>query len=158
MAIGEARAHTGMGAQLQKGDGNSPENFVSIMGIKNITGPGISRDTVDVTDMNSPNGYREFIGSLVDGGEVSFEANFLPLDDTQNQVAGGFMAEFDKGSCDSRGNWRIILPECQGEPDGYFEFAGIVTGQEVEIPMDDVMGFSGTIKVSGRPALILESD
>lgn len=155
--MADSNAHTGMGAHVQKGDGNSPENFVSVLGIKSITGPQISRDTIDVTDMNSSGGWREFIGGLVDAGEVSFDANFLPRDPTQNQEDGGFMAEFDKTSCDSRGNWRILLPECAGEPEGYFQFSGIVTGQQVEIPMDDVMGFSGTIKVSGRPELVLES-
>jgi hypothetical protein len=147
-------AHTGMGTQIQKGDGQSPENFVSVLGIKNITGPGISRDAVETTDMNS-DGWRTFIGGLIDAGEVSFEANFLPRDPTQNQEEGGFMAEFDKGSCNSRGNWRILLPECEGDPEVYFEFAGIVTGQEVEFPMEEVMGFSGTIKVSGRPELVV---
>jgi hypothetical protein len=46
--------------------------------------------------MQSPNGWREFIGGLVDAGEVTFEANLLPRNETQNQEAGGFMAEFDK--------------------------------------------------------------
>lgn len=153
--MADSNAHIGLGAQLQRGDGNSPENFVAVMGIKSITGPGIKRDAVDVTDMNSPN-FKEYIGGLVDGGTVSFEANFLPRDATQNQTAGGFMAEFDKSSCDSRGNWRLTLPPCDGEPEGYFEFAGIVTGQSVTIPMADVMGFTGEITVSGRPVLVIE--
>lgn len=148
-------AHIGAGAELQKGDGASPENFVSVMGIKSISGPGITRDAVETTDM-STEGWRTFIGGLKDGGEVSFEANFLPTDPTQNQTAGGFMAEFDKGSCDSKGNWRILLPKCDGEPDSSWEFEGVVTGQEVEIPLEDVMGFNGTIKVSGRPELVIE--
>ncbi len=151
-----AGPHTGYGAEIQKGVGNSPENFISVLGVKSINGPGITRDTVDVTTMQSAGGYREFIGALVDGGEVSFDANFLPLDETQNQAEGGFMAEFDKGSCDSRSNWRILLPACEGDPEAYFAFRGIVTGQEVEIPLEDVMGFSGTIKVSGRPELVIE--
>lgn len=148
-------AHIGQGAQIQRGDGNSPENFVAVLGITNITGPNMQREAIDVTDMDSGT-YRKFIGGLVDAGEVQFEANFLPRNDTQNQSEGGFMAEFDKGSCDSRGNWRITLPACAGEPDGYFEFAGVVTGQSIQIPMETKMAFSGTIKVSGRPTLVLE--
>ena len=38
----------------------------------------------------------------------------------------------------------------------YLEFAGILSGQNIEIPMDDLMGFEGTIKVSGRPELVIE--
>lgn len=152
--MADSDAHIGLGAHLQKGDGNSPENFISILGIKSITGPGIKRDAIDVTDMDSGT-FREFIGGLVSGGTISFDANFLPRDPTQNQSAGGFMAEFDKTSCDSRGNFRITLPECEGDSEGYFEFSGIVTGQSVTIPMDQVMAFSGEITVSGRPTLVI---
>lgn len=149
-------AHIGAGTELQKGDGQSPQNFVSIMGIKSVSGPGLSRDAVETTDM-STEGWRTFIGGLKDGGEVGFEANFLPTDPTQNQTEGGFMAEFDKNSCDSNTDWRILLPQCAGEPDAYFEFNGIVTGQEVDLPLEEVMGFNGTIKVSGRPELVVEA-
>lgn len=155
--MADSDAHIGFGALLQKGDGASPENFISIMGVKSITGPQIKRDTIDVTDMQSPSGWREFIGGLVDAGEITFDANFLPRDATQNQEANGFMAEFDKSSCDSRGNWRITLPECEGDAEGYFEFAGIVSGQQIEMPLDDLMSFSGTIKVSGRPTLHIDT-
>ena len=148
--------HTGKGAELQRGDGTSPENFVSVLGIKSISGPSMQRDMHDVTDMDSST-FREFIGGLVDGGEITFDANFLPRDPTQGQEEGGFMGEFDQSSCDSRRNWRITIPDCEGEPPSYFEFAGIVSGMNVQFPMDDVMGFSGTIKVSGRPRLIIET-
>lgn len=154
--MADSDAHTGMGAFLMKGNGESPEDFIAVMGVKSISGPNISRDTHDTTWMGSEGGFREFIGGLVDGGEVSFEANLLPRDSTQNQDTGGFMAEFDKTSCDSRGNWRITLPVCAGEPDGYLEFAGVVSGQSMEFPMDDLMGFTGTIKVSGRPELLID--
>lgn len=147
---------TGMGAELQRSDGSSPPNFVSVLGIKSISGPSISRETHDTTDMQSGT-YRNFIGGLVDGGEVSFDANFLPREATQMQEEGGFMGAFDLSSCDSLEEWRILIPVCEGEPEGYLEFDGIVTGQNMEFPMDDIMGFSGTIKVSGRPRLVVET-
>lgn len=152
--MSDSAPHIGMGAHLQKGDGQSPENFVSVLGIKSITGPGIKRDAIDVTDMDSGT-FREKIGGLVDAGTVSFDANFLPADPSQNQSDGGFMAEFDKSSCDSRGNWRITLPVCEGDSQGYFEFAGVVTGQSVTIPFDAVMAFTGEVTISGRPRLVI---
>lgn len=150
-------ARTGFGALLQKGTGvGSPEDFITILGIKSIDGPSISRETHDTTTMLSTGGWREFIGGLKDGGEVSFSANWLPRDDTQGQGEGGLMAEFDKESCESRGSWRILVPACPGEPEVYLDFQGILTGQNVSIPMDDLMSFEGTIKVSGRPTLTIE--
>lgn len=151
--MADSDARTGFGALIQKGTGSgSPEDYVTILGIKSISGPSITRDTHDTTVMTSPGGWREFIGGLKDGGEVSFTANWLPRDTTQTDLQG----EFDKDSCESRSNWRIVVPACPGEPEVYLEFAGVLTGQNIEIPMDDLMGFEGTIKVSGRPTLVIE--
>lgn len=154
--MADSDAHTGMGALLQKESDTVSDDFISIMGIKSISGPNISRDTHDTTDMMSPLGWREFIGGLVDAGEISFDANWLPRDPTQGQDTGGLMAEFDKSSCASRGRWRIVAPECEGEADVYLQMSGILTGQNIEIPMDDLMAFTGTIKVSGRPELVID--
>lgn len=151
--MADSDARTGFGALIQKGTGSgSPEDFVTILGIKSISGPSITRDTHDTTVMTSPGGWREFIGGLKDGGEVSFTANWLPRDTTQTDLQD----EFDKDSCESRSNWRIVVPACPGEPEVFLEFAGVLTGQNIEIPMDDLMGFEGTIKVSGRPTLVIE--
>jgi hypothetical protein len=152
----EGTPHTGMGAVLQRGDGASPENFVDVVGIKSISGPSIARDTHDTTDMASEQ-YRSFIGGLVDGGEITFEGNFLPRDPTQHQEDGGLMGEFDKSSCDSLRNWRIVIPDCEGEPISYLEFGAILTAMGLEFPMDDVMSFNGGLKVSGRPRLVIET-
>lgn len=154
--MSDSDARTGFGALLQiQVSGASPATFADIMGIKSISGPSITRDTHDVTTMSS-DGWREYIGGLVDGGEVGFSANWLPRDASQGQEAGGLMAEFDKGSCESRSRWRIVIPGCPGEPEVYLEFDGILSGQNIDIPMDDVMGFEGTVKVSGRPQLVIE--
>lgn len=154
--MADSDARTGFGALLQRqvSGGGSP-TFADILGIKSISGPSITRDTHDTTTMTSEN-FREYIGGLADAGEVSFSANWLPRDATQGQDTAGFMAEFDKGSCASRGRWRIVIPGCPGEPEVYLEFDGIVTGQNIDIPMDDLMSFEGTIKVSGRPELVIE--
>ena len=151
-------AHIGFGAQLQKADSNSPPNYISVMGIKSISGPKMARDAKETTDNNSPGAFRTYIGGLIDAGEVSFEGNFLPLDHTQGQEEGGLLAEFDKGSCESKGAWRILLPECDGDPTVSFDFDGILTGTSFEIPMEDTMSFQGTLKVSGRPELTIETN
>ena len=38
---------------------------------------------MDVTDHDSPDGYKEYIPGLKDGGEVSIEGHLIPTDDTQ---------------------------------------------------------------------------
>lgn len=149
------QATTGYGAILSKSDGNSPPNFIPVLGLKSISGPSISRDIHDTTSMNG-NGWRTKIGGLVDAGEVQGDFNWLPRDPSQNQSEGGLMAEFDKSSCASLSQWRIQLPACPGEPEGFWQFDGIFSGQDGNIPMDDLMDFQGTVTISGRPELVLE--
>lgn len=151
------RPRSGFGALLQRGDGASPENFVTILGVKSISGPDISRETYDTTTMDQADLYRRFVGGLVDAGEISFDANWLPRDITQSQADGGWFGEFDLDSCDSVRNWRIVTPSCPGEDGVIIDFEGVVTGASVQMPMDDLMSFSGTCKVSGRPAITIET-
>lgn len=149
------QASTGYGSILSKGDGNSPENFIAVLGLKSISGPSISRDIHDTTEMTG-NGWRTKIGGLVDAGEIQGEFNWLPRDPSQSQEEGGLMAEFDKTSCGSLSHWRLSLPECPGQPAAYWEFDGIFSGQDATIPMDDLMSFQGTVTISGRPTLVIE--
>lgn len=148
------QAHTGFGAIISKDDGFG--NFIPVLGVKSISGPSMSREIHDTTDMNNPSNYRTKIGGLVDGGELTFEANWLPRAPGQNQDEGGLWAEFDKSSCASLGSWRVDIPDCPGEPAAYILLDGIFSGMGAEIPMDDIMSFQGTITVSGRPELVIE--
>lgn len=150
------RAHTGYGAELQRGNGESPEDFVTVAGMKSLTGPNIVRETHDTTDLSGDN-FRTFVGGLVDGGEITFEGNYLAGEDTQGQEPGGVIAEFDKSSCDSVRRWRINIPGCEGDPQIYLETDAVVTAASLGFPMDDLMPFNGTLKVSGRPEIHIAS-
>src|SRR5262245_32294807 len=104
--MAETRALIGYGTILQFGDGNSPEAFTSVAEVTNITGPNLSRDIPDATHMQSPDGYKEFINGMKDGGEVVAELNFVPFDTTQN-ASTGIRSLFEDGV---KRNWRMILP------------------------------------------------
>lgn len=45
--------------------------------LESIGGPSGKRTMIDVTHMESDNACREFIGGLVDGGQVTVSANFI---------------------------------------------------------------------------------
>ena len=130
-----SNAQAGFGTILKYGAG-------TVIGeLTNIGGPNQSADAIEVTNHQSPDGFREFIGGLKDGGEVTFEGNFLGGD--AGQVAIG--ASFISGAVES---FVIVFPN------GYtWTFSGIVTAREVSPPMDDKLPFSGTIKISGKPVL-----
>jgi predicted secreted protein len=130
------------GTQFQRGDGAEPEVFATIGEATNISGPGMSRETIDVTSHDSPNRFMEWVGGLVDGGEVTFTVNWdpsihMPLkDDFQDPLPR---------------NYRIALPT---PPGGQWEFAAFIIGMEHEYPHDDKMSADFSFKISGEPDFV----
>ena len=76
--MAESLAMLGYGSIFQIQAENSPDNYVALAELINITPPSFTLDQIDVTHMESPNRLREFISGLGDPGECSFEMNFVP--------------------------------------------------------------------------------
>jgi hypothetical protein len=51
--------------------------------VRDITGPSQVAEKDDVTNQSSPNFYREWITTLLDGGDVTFVCNWVPGDASQ---------------------------------------------------------------------------
>ena len=135
-----SNAIAGVGTKFRRWNGS---NWVDLAEINSITGPGKSRDTIDVTSLDSIGGYREFIGGFRDGGTVS-----LPMNFTRSTYE---LMNTDFESADLQ-NYEILLPDVEGTS---FEFEGLVTELGLAIPTDDKITADVTIKVSGQ--IILNS-
>jgi len=48
--------------------------------VRDINGPEQVADKDDVTNQSSPNHYREWVTTLLDGGDVTFVCNHIPGD------------------------------------------------------------------------------
>lgn len=137
----------GHGTILAYGDGGSPETFTALAEVNNISGPGMSADAPDATHMESPEGFREFIGGLKDPGEITVECAHLPGNATQD-ASTGVLSLFSSGA---KTNWRITFPD---DPATIWNFEAVVTGFEPDTPIDDKMMLSITLKLSGKPAFL----
>ncbi len=62
--------------------------FTTLSEVRDIAGPAQILEKDDVTNQSSPNFYREWISTLLDGGSVTFVTNYIPGDSTQNSVTG----------------------------------------------------------------------
>lgn len=131
----------GFGVQLQRGDGEAVEVFTAIADITNLSGPGLSRETLDVTSHGSPDGWMEFLGGLKDPGEVSADINYQP---TLHDV---LVADFDDTA---PRNYKIVFPDAAATT---WAFPAIITGFEPEAPYDDKLAAALTFKVSGKPTI-----
>jgi len=132
----------GHGTLLKRGDGGGPEVFTTVAEVLDISGPSGSLDTVDVTNMDSPDKYKEYIAGLLDGGDVSFDVNFVNvasqtdiLTDHQNRT---------------KRNFEMVLP-LSGNPK--WSFAGFVTSFDNSEPVEGALTTSITIKITGKPTL-----
>jgi len=105
-----------------------------------ISGPGISADTIDVSSHGSADAYREFVAGLIDGGEISIEGNLTSA--TAGNVIMTAINNRTTTAC------AIIYPTGVA-----WTFVGIPTGFEADAPHDGKIGFSGSVKVTGKPTL-----
>jgi predicted secreted protein len=120
-----------------------PGEWVALAEVNSITGPGMSRDPIDVTSLDSTGGYREFITGFRTAGTLSLSMNFtrssydLMMDDFESDVA-----QF----------YEIILPDVENTT---LEFEGLVTECPLTIPTDDKVTVDVTIQITG--AVVLNS-
>jgi len=133
-------AKRALGTKLQIGK-DSP---VTVAGLTSIGGLELSADTIDVTTLDSDGAYREFIAGFKDAGEVSLEG-YLELEEGKGQK--DLYDLFESGGTE---DFTISFPN-----GAKWEFKGVVTGFGTSADLEDPLSFSCTIKVSGKPTLVV---
>ena len=56
--------------------------------VRDISGPAQVAEKDEVTNQSSPNFYKEWLATLLDGGAVTFVCNYIPGDASQDQATG----------------------------------------------------------------------
>lgn len=118
----------------------------AIGSLTSIGGVELSADTIETTSLDSKDGFREFIQGLKDGGDVSLEGG---LDKAATANQNTIYTAFTTGE----------IQKCAIEfPDGSkWAFDGIVTGVSTSADLEDLVGFSATLKVTGAPTFTMGS-
>lgn len=134
-------AKRALGTKLQIGK----DTPVTVAGLTSIGGLDLSADTIDVTTLDSDGAYREFIAGFKDAGEVSLEG-YLELEAGKGQKE--LYDLFESGEVE---DFTILFPNNMGS----WQFKGVVTGFSTGADLEDPLSFSATIKVSGKPTLVV---
>lgn len=142
MANPDSEAISSMGTYLRR-------NGTEIAEVTNIGGPSFNADTVEVTHLRSPGFWKEHIGSLKDGGELSFDVNFL-LDNPTHSAASGLLAQWNANGAPPRDDWDIVFPD---DAATVWSFKGFQTGFETGAETGGKLSASVTVKISGKPTL-----
>jgi predicted secreted protein len=128
-------AVSSVGALLKKYTGTA---WVSVGEVINITGPSMSRETIDVTSLASTGGYREFIAGFRDPGTLTFTMNFTRSDYETMKT------DFES---DTEVDYEMILPD---DDVTTFEFSGLVTELPLNLDPGSQITCNITIKVTGQ--------
>lgn len=138
MAATAAATDIGMTTTFGKVVGTEYTAFAEVT---EISLPELARDSIDLTHLSSPDGYREFKPGLADAGEAGIVYNLIPglADDAV------IRAHLATRAVET---WRVVFPN-----GAKLEFRGFATAHGGAVPMDDKMTGSATFKVSGKPSL-----
>jgi len=120
--------------------------FTPIAEIQTIQRSGSKSDLVDVTNMQSTGGYREFLATLRDAGDVSFSGNYIPNDASQQAL----QTLFDGATLVA---CKIVLPPAGTYTVslGTWTFNAYVQSNDYDLPHDKEGKISGKLKITGKP-------
>jgi hypothetical protein len=116
---------------------------VLIAEVKKIQKTGSKQDLADVTNMDSPSFFREFLPTLNDSGELSFDCNLIPGNASQQALLTDFNTQ-------AKTAYTVQLPpDGLGNPQGKWDFNGFVTTDDFDLPIDKEGTKAVKIKITG---------
>lgn len=139
-------ALSAFGTLLKIGDGGGTEAFTTIAGVRDITGPSLRMEAIEVTNHSSTGGWREFVGGLFSGGEVTFDLLFDPDAATHSYSTGLINDMVDR----TLRHFQVVFTDPTPTT---WAFSALVTGFEPTAPVDGALTASVTLTVSGQPTL-----
>ena len=120
---------------------------VAIAQVTNISGPGLSLDTEDVTAMDSTGAWEEVVGTILRSGEISVDLVFDPNAATQKYASGGMLYDMVSRTAQT---YSIVFPSSATVT---WSFSALVTGWEPSAPVDGALTVAAKMKLTGAPTL-----
>lgn len=130
-----SNAISSLGALLKIGNGASVEVFTAIPELRNINGPTMTAENIDVSHLGSTSGYRDYIAGFKEAGEISGEVNW-----TQAGYAT-LLALFVSGALK---NFLLVFSDGSD-----YKFSGRITALPITAQTGDAVRFNLTIKITG---------
>lgn len=130
-----SEAFAGVGTVFQRWSG---QDWETIAEVRAITGPSASRDTIEVTSLDTEEGSKEYITGFKQGGEVNLAMNFTR--ETYELMKNDFEASSEK-------DYAIVFSDADSS---YIEFLGLVSKLPVAVEADDKVKANITIVITGQ--------
>ena len=115
--------------------------WTAIPEAKGVAVPSVVRDYVDVTNLDSPGGFREYIKGLKDAGEISLPCNY---------TAEGYAQQIADQEAAGTIQYRVTLKPQPSQTTGdVFEFEGFPVPSLEGDDIGGVVGMTVNIRTSG---------
>lgn len=108
----------------------------AIAQVTSVSVSGMAATDIDVSTMDSVNAWKEFIPGMKEAGE--FSLGLLYERENHDVIQGSLGADPE--------TWTVTLPD-----GSTFVCSGYVKGLGIEVPMDDKISQTATIKLTGEP-------
>ncbi len=139
-----SEAFAGVGTKFQRWDGAAWQDIAEV---NSIDGPGMTKDVLEVTSLDTDAGYNEFITGFAEGGTVTLDMNFTR--ETYELMKDDFESDVVQ-------NYRIQLDDYDSEP-STFTFGGLVIELPMGISADDKVTADVVIQVTSQVILDIGS-
>ena len=140
-------ADAAWGTLLKIGDAATPvEAFTTIAEVRDITGPGLTMDTVDVTNHDSTDAWEEVVGTIKRSGNVTFTINYDPVAATHDATTG-LLKDFDDRLLR---NFQLVFTDTGTTT---WAFAAYIVGFTPNNPVAGERTADVSFKLSGEPTL-----
>src|SRR6478609_4683834 len=126
-----------MGTKLKKG-------VTVIASLTSIDGLNLKSDSVDSTVLDTVGGYKTYISTLKDAGDVAISGFF------DYTAHGGLLADFEAMTAQS---YTIEFPDKGTTTGTTWTFSAVITDYHTSVDLSALIKFSATLKVSGKPTL-----
>lgn len=134
-------AINGMGTLFKVGNGGSSETFTTIPEVKEVNAPNVKTDLNDVSSMDSPGDFREWLPGMHDGDTVTAPIWWRPSNTVHKSL------RIDAYASTLR-NFQTIFPD---DTDNTCDFAGYIVDQKNEAKVGQPLMGSLNVKVTGLP-------
>lgn len=132
-----ATAFSSFGTLLKQGTN-------TIAAVKNITGPGMSADTIDTSHLTTTGQWRTFLGSFKDAGEVSLDLVWDPTETSHEILEDVFIG----GTATA---FSIVWSDSGSTT---WQFNALVTGIAPAAALGEHLAQEVTMKITGTPTTV----
>ncbi len=138
--LGTTIAYPGYGSKLANG-GTAGSVYTNVAQLKKFNFSGLKAEFDDITNLDSPSIFKEWMKTVVDGDTVTMDGVMNPADPTTQ----GLLTNLATAGSASLNFWKITLTN-----GSVLVFQGYVQDFKFGAEYNKAITFSGTIKIVGN--------